>query len=299
MENNVLLSICIPTNGVVEWVVPVIESIYAQDVPFDLFEVVVTDNGESTDLQKAVEKFSYSNFHYYKTQSKGFTNQIDCFRMANGVYRKMLNHRSCLLPNSLNKMIEIVNKYKDTKPVLYFAEGKTSNETFVECNNIDEFFKSLSYYVSWSAGVGVWNTDLEKLDTSKADNMFPHLIYMLDENLSDKYVIWNEPYERMADDSGKGGYDVFHTFAVHYLDIIKDLLEKGRIKESSFLFMKKELYIYLRQLYLFEVLLPTKHTYILRNIKESMAVYYSKADYYKMILWSLVRYPLRRIGIVK
>ena len=51
-SNTLLLSICIPTNGVVEWVVPVIESIYAQEVDKRLFEVVITDNGGKDDLKK-------------------------------------------------------------------------------------------------------------------------------------------------------------------------------------------------------------------------------------------------------
>ena len=50
MGNNLLLSICIPTNGVVEWIIPAINSIYSQGVDNNEFEVVVTDNGEKDDL---------------------------------------------------------------------------------------------------------------------------------------------------------------------------------------------------------------------------------------------------------
>ncbi len=298
MGNKVLLSICIPTNGVVEWVVPVIKSIYSQNVDCSLFEVVVADNGKSNDLGDIISQFQYENLHYYKTTALGFTNQIECFRKANGTFRKMLNHRSCLLPNALNKMIEVVNKYKEHKPILYFAEGNSHGDTFVECSSTDQFLKSLSYYASWSAGVGVWDSDLEKIDTSKADKMFPHMIYMFDENLNDKYVIWNEPYEQMADDSGKGGYDLFKTFAVGFLDIINGLKNRNSISEETFLLVKNELYYFLREWYLKEVLLPTNHTFILQNIEESMTVYYSKAEYYKMVTWSIGVYPYHRLRLL-
>lgn len=299
MENDVLLSICIPTNGVVEWVLPVIESIYSPNVSLELFEVVITDNGEKDDLQKAVKEINYPNFYYYRTTAKGFTNQIECFRKANGVFRKMLNHRSCLLPNSLNKMIEVVNKYRDSKPVLYFAEGRSHGDIFVECSNLNQFLETLTYFVSWSAGVGVWASDLEKIDVSKADVMFPHLVYLLDENLGNNYVIWNEPYEEMADDKGKGGYDFFKTFAVHFLDIIKDLEVKNKIDNSTFTLIKDELYyLFLREIYLNDFILPSKHTYIFQNIKERMMVYYSVMDYYKMVMWASIRYPYRRLKMI-
>ena len=42
-----LLSLCIPTNGISEWVFPVLDSIYNQKVDDSLFEVIVTDNGNN------------------------------------------------------------------------------------------------------------------------------------------------------------------------------------------------------------------------------------------------------------
>ena len=48
MENEKLvLSLCLPTNGISEWVFPVLESIYSQNVDESKYEVIVTDNGSS------------------------------------------------------------------------------------------------------------------------------------------------------------------------------------------------------------------------------------------------------------
>ena len=35
-----IISLCIPTNGVIEWIFPVLDSIYVQGVEENLFEVV-------------------------------------------------------------------------------------------------------------------------------------------------------------------------------------------------------------------------------------------------------------------
>ena len=112
-EYSPILSLCIPTNGIVEWVVPLIESIYVQNVDNALFEVVITDNGDSEKLSQILSKYEYPNLYYYHTTSKGFTNQINAFEKCNGLFCKMLNHRSRLLPGSIDKMISIIRKYKE------------------------------------------------------------------------------------------------------------------------------------------------------------------------------------------
>ena len=50
-----LVSLCIPTNGVVEWVFPVLDSIYNQIVDNALFEIVITDNGNNVVFKKNIQ----------------------------------------------------------------------------------------------------------------------------------------------------------------------------------------------------------------------------------------------------
>lgn len=302
MENSpILLSICIPTNGIVEWVLPVIDSIYAQGVDNSLFEVVITDNGEKPDLMEAVKKYKQNNFHYYKTTSKGFTNQIDAFEKCTGQFCKMLNHRSRMLPGSITDLLALVKKYKDTKPILYCAEGNAKGGELVECRNIDEFVQRLSYYVSWSAGTGVWREDLSDVRSKPIDTSFPHTVYLFGLRKESQYVIWNKKYEQMADDAGKGGYDLYNTFAVHFLNIIKGLLDGERISQETFNVVKNDMFGFLTSLYKNEVLLPTKHTFILKNIKKSMRVYYGNWGYWQMIIKAclMIPYSFARSAAIK
>ena len=99
-----------------------------------------------------------------------------------------------------------------------------------------------------------------------------------------KYVIWNQEYEQMGDDSGKGGYDLFDTFAVHFLDIFNGLLREGRIQQKTFYYVKKELLRFLVKLYKDEVVLPTKHTFILQNIRRNVKTYYGNLGFYMMVV---------------
>ena len=51
MSEDLLLSLCIPTNGVSEWVFPVLDSIYDGNEEGSEFEVIVTDNGNNQDFE--------------------------------------------------------------------------------------------------------------------------------------------------------------------------------------------------------------------------------------------------------
>ena len=55
MKNKPIVSLCIPTYGMPEWVIPALESIYNQNEDESLFEVIVCDNKKDSELEKAVE----------------------------------------------------------------------------------------------------------------------------------------------------------------------------------------------------------------------------------------------------
>ena len=69
--NELLLSLCIPTNGISEWVFPVLDSIYEQANSLQKFEVVVTDNGNNLDFYNRMQEYCsrYQNLCYEKTKA--------------------------------------------------------------------------------------------------------------------------------------------------------------------------------------------------------------------------------------
>ena len=296
-EDNPILSLCIPTNGVAAWVLPAVESIYSQGIDDSLFEVVITDNGKDSDLSEAIAKRQYTNLHYYRTESKGFLNQIDAFEKSSGVFCKMLNHRSKMLPGSIEKLISLVRRYQEEKPIIYCAEGHTkSKDTVIECDSLDGFVREMSYFVSWSAGVGVWQSDLTGIRARAIDPMFPHTVFLFELREKNCYVIWNEKYEEMANDTGKGGYNLFYTFGVSFLDLLNSLRIESRLIDRTFIEIKKDLFGFLKSLYLNEVILPTRHTFIIKRVRESINVYYGRFDYYLMVFSALMKLPYHSLS---
>lgn len=137
--SDLLLSICIPTNGISQWIIPTLRAIYSQDVDTDLFEVVITDNGRNSTLVDDLSIFHYTNLRYIRTEDEGFLNLVTALKSGNGLFRKMLNHRSIILPGTINHWLEIVSKYKKDKPIIYFSDNQLKKGGFITCPNLDAF----------------------------------------------------------------------------------------------------------------------------------------------------------------
>ena len=118
-------SLCIPTNGVVEWVMPVLDSIYNEKFDEGLFEVVVMDNGSNQEFHDAMIKYvkKHDNLSYYQTNASGFKCQIEAFKKAEGKFVKFLNHRMIILPGFLSYLHEFVKKNEKEKSIIYFSNG--------------------------------------------------------------------------------------------------------------------------------------------------------------------------------
>ena len=292
MDNQPLLSLCIPTNGAVQWVLPVLDSIYSQNYDQNKYEVVITDNGKDSQLASYLKDYDYPNLRYIVTSDEGFLNLVTSLKEGRGLFCKMINHRSVMRAGSIGSLVTLIEKYKETKPLIYCTDGNLKiNDDSLECPDTDSFVNSMSYWCSWSAGIGFWDIDKEKLGDVKLDIMFPNASLLFDTRDNPQYVIWNKKYQDMADDSGKGGYDLFQTFGVGFLDIVNGLRIKGRISQETFLKVKKDIRVFLEGLYLSEVVLPTNHTFIIGDVKGSLSVYYSKYVYYLMATKNWLKAP--------
>lgn len=292
MDNTPILSLCIPTNGAVQWVLPVLDSIYSQKYDWTKVEVVITDNGKESELAEKLKDYNYPNLRYIQTNDEGFLNLVTSIKEGRGLFCKMINHRSVLVDGSIEKLMDLVEQYKDSQPIIYCSSGMINIPEIVECKDVDELLQNLTYWCSLSAGIGFWKKDIKHIDEIELNEMFPNTSLLFNIRKDAHYLIWNYKYQIMADDAGKGGYDVFYTFSVVLLDLIRELCIPGRVTTSTFLKIKEKLLIFLEGLYFREVVLTSKHTFIIKDVKQSMLVYYGAYYYYKMVVKGYIKAPL-------
>ena len=271
----IYLSLCIPTNGISKWVLPVLESIYMQNTNQKEFEVVLVDNGNSEDLNETkLEKFiSHDNFHYIKSESKGFMNQVFAFSKCKGKLIKFVNHRFIMANGSVEFLINFSKKWSKIKPFIYFNNnGKREEQMY---NNSNDFFKELGISSSWSGGVAFWNED-NPFKNCSINETFPH--FALFETKKSQYIINNEKiFEREIDPSAinKGKYNVFEAFALEYMVLNLNLLKKGLITLKVFKHIKKDTSRFISKLYLDFVILKKPCSYLMDNYKDWIQIFFN------------------------
>ena len=280
-ENNIALSLCIPTNGISKWVFPVLESIYSQGAALSLFEVIVTDNGDNKEFQEGMKEWEekYSNLIYKKTDAKQFLNQIESFKIASGTLIKFVNHRMPLLDGTVKYLIDFSRKNADKKPGIYFLNGAIKKRPKAEVlHSFDSYIRRLSFYSSWSAGVCMWREDFWKIDQSMEFNRyFPHIDLILAQRGKKRYVIDSAPLFRTLppDETAKGNYDLFFAFAVEYIYILLGLLRSGDIEVKTFLEIKAATGNFIALQYLEFVLMKKPCAYDVTGFDRYIDIFFS------------------------
>lgn len=302
MDKNTkpLLSLCIPTNGIVEWVIPVIDSIYYQKYDDEKFEVIITDNGNGSDLENALNKYfkKHNNLIYKKTNAILFQNQIECFKLASGDLIKLINHRYLLSDNAINTFIEYVKKYKNEKPLIYFFNNNSKDVKNDVILDFDGFMNNLGYFSSWSGGISYWRSDFNQIfNKNKFDKYFPHLDILLAFKNKKKYVINNDQLmnERVWDASKKGKYDFFDAFLVHYLDVMHELYKNKYISNVTYDKIKKQNLRFNIWIHFEYVVRKLKCSYILTNFWSCFKKYYNVFDFLYEYLILIIKLPIRII----
>lgn len=295
-----LLSLCIPTNGVSEWIFPVLESIYAQGIDEKLFEVVVCDNGHNADFQQRMADYcqKHENLNYGHTDAPLFLSEPETYRMAKGKLIKFINHRTKLRQGALKYWIDYVVRYgNDTAPpILYFSNGTLSLDSISHFNSFSDFVCALKIYGTWSTGMAIWKKDFDKIPSNERYNeLFPHTTLLFRERERGHYIIDDTLLldEIPSDQSKKGQYDLFYAFAVEWMMILGDLLRSKDITYPTFAALKKETLKFCVSMAFDFIILRKLCSYDTSSFWRSMKVFYSPCQILKEMLFY---FPKKIIG---
>jgi len=286
--NNILLSICIPTNGRIDILKNTLDSIFSQTDDLSEFEVVLSDNSETDELPILLRQYStISNIIYERSDETGFLNSINALRMGRGEMLKLHNNYTELKNGSLSIILDSIRLYQKLKPTIFFTDGSLRKKNIEEYRN---FVYALSYFSSWSTGFCIWNTEFQKSNMMEYNRMFPHtslLFKLCDKNL---YIINDEKIFINQEVKKKGGYNLFDTFAVTYLKMVETLFINNNISKRTFDHVKSDLCInFLSTWYCNTKILENDYTYDLSGVKNSILNYYSTSTYYRMVFLAYLK----------
>lgn len=278
------ISLCMPTNGISEWVFPALDSIYAQNIDESVFEVVVTDNGNNRDFEKKMRRYAlaHSNVVYQKNASFLFDNQLEALKLAQGRYLKFVNHRSIWIEGRLQRMIDFIKDHEDTKPTIYFSNGALGwGPVFKEFDNFNSFVENLGHLASWTSGVGVWKEDFERIPANlQYDRISPHSSVLFSERKKEKYIIddtlWMHDIE--SDHGKKGKYDLYRAFAVEELAITLKLYIDGDITADTLKAVKNKYGNFMKELYYDFNICKKPCSYDLKGFGSNMGIFFNRTD---------------------
>ena len=304
--NKPLVSMCMPTNGVVEWVFPVLESIYAQGCDYDEFEIIITDNGNNEVFKHKINVYCqhHSNLHYFETNALPFINEIESYKRAKGQLIKFVNHRTLLIRGALQMLINLAKNNINEKPIIYLANGvlQQENKTFTY-DSFDKFVKNLSYWSSWSTGMTIWKEDFDRLteEVSDFNELFPHTNVLFAEKNRGKYIIDNTVIfdEIPQGKKPKGEYDLFYAFGVEYPAIILKLYRNNDITVDTFKCVVKDNLGFIAYMYCLYFIKKEYCSYDLNGLEDMYGIFYTKGAMRCEVLKLIVKKAICKINGLK
>lgn len=290
-----LLSLCLPTNGVVEWVFPVLDSIYCQDVSEDLYEVVVTDNGHNDEFKRLIKEYAaqHTNLAYHEVMDAPlFLSEPEAYKRAQGDFIKFVNHRTKLREGTLRKLIQFTQDNIHDKPIIYYGNGAIDDiDLCCKYDDFDGFVRGLSNLSTWSTGMAIWKSDLDRLrglESSDYNYLFPHTTILFAERHRGRYIIDNTQIfdEIPQGKKPKGDYNLFHAFGVEYPGIILDLYRTGDITRSTLKYVLDQNLSFIAGLCVQYRILRLYCCYDLSGYKDMLGIFYKRLPLYtKEVQW--------------
>ncbi len=291
-----VLSLCMPTNGVIEWVFPVLDSIYKQNCNNEEFEVVITDNGKNKEFKEKIKLYTHehANLHYFETDALPFINEIESYKKANGQMIKFVNHRTMLVDGALQQLITIAKENYITKPIVYYANGELKKEKKIfEYTTFDQFVMSLSYLTSWSTGMTIWKEDFDRISNYVGDfnELFPHTNVLFAERERKRYIIDNTIIfdEIPQGKKPKGDYDLFYAFGVEYPSIILELYRDGDISANTFKSVLKDNLNFVAYMYSLYFVRKKYCSYNLNGLNDMYGIFYTRNQIKKAVFCVMIK----------
>lgn len=284
------LSICIPTRNRVNILESTLNSIYNEDPDERDFEVVIYDTSDGEEVyDMIIDRFNKTNLVYKKGENKGYLNLIEALKLGKGDYLKLHNDYSSFVRGSLKELINVIRSCKVEKPLLIFTNGliKGRRNRF---NSFDSFLYHVSYHSTWSSMFGVWKADWEQLKHVSYNKMFPHTSLLFEMSFKKGYRVENKYLFGNQKVENKGGYNLFDTFAIDFLNMVEELKKASKITDKTFRHIKKDMLVnFFVHWYAETRLLKNAYTFGLDGIREAMKVHYSDWEYRSMIILAYFR----------
>jgi len=253
--SNFLLSICIPTFNRADILDDTLNALFSNpDFDSEVIEVIVSDNCSTDNTGEVVSKYPLVKYYRNEKNVVDFNFSIT-LSYASGKYIRLFNDTLSFKPGALSKMLKRIELHDGEGKNLFFFPNVFQN---VDCKKeiigIHSFIKECSYFVTWIAVMGMWREDFDKIENKDEYALlrFSQLKWMYETVKNGKVsIIYFEEFVDVTTPNNKGGYNLFETFTLKYLHILKrQKISFAAYEIEKFRLFRNFLYSWLFQLFI-------------------------------------------------
>ena len=216
----------------------------------DKVEIIISDNCSTDDTEEIVASAKAEGFDCVYNKNKenlGMDgNFVTCFKMAKGKYVWLLGDDDPIITESLVKLVDILSGEKEYGLVhLWSKEKRFTNDELIEFTDKNEFAKRISFWTTCISSNVVRTKYVSYIDFNKYMGTWFTLmpVYLTAAQEEERNLIVNFPiFGASKDFKRNGGYNFFKVFVENYLTIWKEYQEKGLINQSTFDYLKEDIF---------------------------------------------------------
>lgn len=243
------LSLCIPTYNRASYLRNSLETIVAQDeFKAGKVEIVISDNASTDNTEEIGKEYAkrYANVLYFRNEKNIVNDNFPlALSRANGILRRLCNDTLCFREGSLRHMCDVVTRYEETKPYLYWM-GVDRLETFEEYNFRDGIRK-VSYWMTSIGSFSIWDTECQGIetDTAGAELMLWQVRKALElAAVKDHIVLVNEDLSYTPKVRGRDvSYGLYHVFYDNYFQLLEPYFQNGRLTTEDRESLERDLFL--------------------------------------------------------
>lgn len=293
-NENILLSICIPTFNRCDSLDRTLKSIIEQNSFDHRVEVVISDNCSTDNTRNTVSKYQtlHKNIIYHCNENnildENFTKVLS---LGKGEYLKLINDTLLFKEGTLDSFYIDLAKYREKKPVLlFFKNNERYADSIITCTDLNQFVDTTSYYIGWIANFGAWKVHFDKIENKNRCSFLQFVqidwsLRMAENNNS--VIVFSDWFDAQPVNK-KGSYNIFEVHIDNYLFLYQSYLNNGTLSYCVFHREKKRLLKYSISDWIHLLLFRKDGTYCY------------KTDGWKRIFWRQYKsYPLIYIRFFK
>lgn len=260
-EQNIILSICIPTWNRASFLNTGLEKLNTQlsEICINDIEILVSDNYSTDDTALVVQNFIHIGMpisYYCNEKNLGADgNFIKCIERAKGKFIWLLGDDDYLCDNSLAYLLRVLKDNLDAGLVHLKAHGVSKGEGNAKVfNDKKAFLQEVSYWSTFMTG-NIFNAKSKELVDNPEKyigSCFLQMPFYLSASMtsSNNIIIYRQIFDDGADSISNGGYNYFKVFVQNYLDIWKEYIDKFHIDIAVYKHIKKDIYVNFHQYFI-------------------------------------------------